>query len=134
MVEVRSGAGSIPASLEDLPHGGGGDLDAEDEEFAVDAPVAPARILPCQAQHQLADGADGARPARAPGAGPGRVAARQQVPVPAQHRLWPDQQPEPAEHVPWEPVQQGGQERPVGRGEPRPGLAQLPLQDRDLVA
>jgi len=32
------------------------------------------------------------------------------------------------------PVQQGGQERPVGRGEPRPVRAQLPLQDRDLVA
>jgi hypothetical protein len=61
------------------------------------------------------------------------VAARQQVPVPAQHRLRPDQQPEPSEHVPREPVQQGGQERPVARAEPRPGLTQLPLQDRDLV-
>ena len=50
----------------------------------------------------------------------GRVAARQQVPVPAQHRVRPDQQPEPAEHVAWEPVQQGGQEGPVGGGEPRP--------------
>jgi hypothetical protein len=73
-------------------------------------------------------------PARATGAGSGRVAARQQVPVPAQHCLGPDQQPELAEHVPWEPVQQGGQERPVGQGEPRPGLTQLPLQDHDLVA
>ena len=134
VVEVRSGAGSIPACVEDLPHGGGGDLDAEDEEFAVDAPVAPGRVLPCQAQHQQADGADGARSARAPGAGSGRVAARQEVPVPAQHRVRPHQQPEPAEHVAWEPVQQGGQERPVGGGEPRPGRAQLPLQDRDLVA
>ena len=41
---------------------------------------------------------------------------------------------EPAQHIPWEPVQQGGQERPVGQGEPRPGLTQLPLQDDDLVA
>jgi hypothetical protein len=46
----------------------------------------------------------------------------------------PDQQPEPARHVPWEPVQQGGRERPVAGEEPRPGRAQLPLQDRDLVA
>jgi hypothetical protein len=38
------------------------------------------------------------------------------------------------EHVAGEPVQQGGQERPVGGGEPRPGLTQLPFQDRDLVA
>jgi hypothetical protein len=61
------------------------------------------------------------------------VAARQQVPVPAQHRVRPAQQPEPAEHVAWESVQQGGQERPVGGGEPRPVRAQLSLQDRDLV-
>jgi hypothetical protein len=54
--------------------------------------------------------------------------------VPAQHRPGPHQQPEPAGHILWEPVQQGGQERPVGQGEPRPGLAQLPLQDDDLVA
>ena len=130
---VRSGAGSIPACVQDLPHGGGGDLDPEDEQFAVDAAVAPGRVLPCQAQHQQADGADGARPARAAGPGPGRVAARQQVPVPAQYRLGPYQQPEPAEHVPGEPVQQCGQERPVDRAEPRPGLTQLPLQHRDLV-
>ena len=102
-------------------------------QFTVDAAVTPAGILPCQAQHQQADGTDGPRPARALGAGPSRVAARQQVPVPAQHRLRPDQQPEPAKHVPREPVQQGGQERPVARAEPRPGLTQLSLQDRDLV-
>jgi hypothetical protein len=62
------------------------------------------------------------------------MAACQDVPVPAQHRLWPDQQPESAKHVPWEPVQQGGQEHPVARAEPQPGRAQLPLQHRDLVA
>jgi hypothetical protein len=55
------------------------------------------------------------------------------APVPAQHRFGAHQQPDPAKHVPWEPVQQGSQERPVARAEPRPGLAQLPLQDRDLV-
>lgn len=32
-----------------------------------------------------------------------------------------------------EPVQQGGQERPVAGAEPRPRLTQLPLQDRDPV-
>jgi hypothetical protein len=61
------------------------------------------------------------------------VAAGQQVPVPAQHRVRLDRQPEPAEHVAWEAVQQGGQERPVGGGEPRPVRAQLPPQDGDLV-
>ena len=69
----------------------------------------------------------------ATGARPCRVPARQQIPVPAQHRLGPDQQPEPAQHVAWEPVQQGGQERPVARAEPRPGRTQLPLQHRDLM-
>jgi hypothetical protein len=62
------------------------------------------------------------------------MAARQQVPVPAQHRLRPYQQPEPANYLPWELVQQGGQERPVARVEPRPSLAQLSLQDCNLVA
>jgi hypothetical protein len=76
VVEVRSGAGSIPACRRDLPHGGGGGPDAEDQQFAVDAAVAPAGILPCQAQHEQADGADGGRPSRAPGTGPGRMTAR----------------------------------------------------------
>ena len=100
----------------------------------MDTPIAPGRVLPCQAQYQLADGADGARPARALGPGSGRVMAGQEIPVPAQHRVGPHQQPEPAEHVAWDPVQQGGQERPVGGGEPRPDRAQLPFQHRDLVA
>jgi len=72
-------------------------------------------------------------PAGVPGPGSGRVAARQQVPVPAQDRFRPGQQSDPAEHVVREAVQQGGQECPVGGGEPRPVRAQLPLQDRDLV-
>jgi hypothetical protein len=61
------------------------------------------------------------------------VAARQQIPVPSQHRIGAHQQPDPAEQATGEPVQQGGQERPITRGESRPGRAQLPLQDRDLV-
>ena len=61
------------------------------------------------------------------------MAAGQQVPVPAQNRVRPHQQPEPAQHIPRQPVQEGGPERPVARKEPWPGRAQLPLQDRDLV-
>src|SRR5438477_13046958 len=72
------GRGVDPGLLQDLPHGGGRDLNPEHEQFAVDAALAPAVVLPCQAQHQLADGADGARTARALGPGPGRVAARQE--------------------------------------------------------
>jgi len=123
-----------PGVVEDRPYGGRGYLDAEYEEFAVDAPVTPARIVLREAQYQQADRTDRERPARASGPGPGRVTAGQQVPVPAQHCVWPYQQPEPAEHMPWEPVQECGQERPVGRGELRPGTAQLPFQHGDLVA
>jgi hypothetical protein len=62
------------------------------------------------------------------------VAVGQQVAVPAQHRVGTDQQPDPAEQAAGEPVHEGGQERAVAGGEPRPGRAELPLQDRDLVA
>ena len=51
LVEARSGAGPIPACYR-IPHRGGGDPDPEDEQFAMNGPVAPTRILPCQAQHQ----------------------------------------------------------------------------------
>ena len=47
---------------EDLSHGRGGNLQAEDKEFAVDAAVAPARVLLRQAQNQDPDGAG--RPGR----------------------------------------------------------------------
>ena len=60
--------------------------------------------------------------------------AGDQVAVPAQHGLRPDQQPEPAQHVAGERVQQRGQQRPVSRSEPDLLAAQLPLQDRDLMA
>jgi len=44
---------------EDVPEGGRGQVVAEVHEFTVDASVAPARVLPGQAQHQRADrGAD----------------------------------------------------------------------------
>lgn len=41
---------------EDLPHGRGGDFDAQDEKFAVDAAVAPVRVLLREAQNQDPDG------------------------------------------------------------------------------
>jgi hypothetical protein len=57
---------------------------------------------------------------------PGRDLAawrREQVTVPAKYGIGPDQQRDP-----------GGQEGPVAGTERGPGAAQLPLQDRDLVA
>ena len=53
--------------------------------------------------------------------------------MPAQHRVGPHQQPEPAKNVAWEPVQQGAGS-PVAGQEPRPGVAQLTFQQCDLVA
>jgi hypothetical protein len=95
----------------------------------MDAPVAPAGILAGQAQNEQPDGPHSAGPAWAPGAGPGCVAAGQQVAVPSQHRAGADQQPDPVGQAAGEAVQQGGQEYPVRSGEPRPGGAGLPLQD-----
>ncbi|MEV0495656.1 hypothetical protein, partial [Streptomyces atratus] len=40
---------------EDVPHGGGGHLVAEAGEFAVDAPMAPSRVLGRHAQDQDSD-------------------------------------------------------------------------------
>ena len=62
------------------------------------------------------------------------MAAGDQVAVPAQHRVRAHQQPQPAQHVARQPVQQRGQERPVSRVEPHPLLAQLAFQHRDLMA
>jgi len=35
-----------PGILQDLPHGGGGHLRAQDEQLTVDAPISPARDSP----------------------------------------------------------------------------------------
>jgi hypothetical protein len=61
----RACGGGVDAGLgENLPHGRGGDLQAPDEEFAVDAAVAPVWVVLGQAQDQDSDGPDGAWPAR----------------------------------------------------------------------
>ena len=61
MEELRPGdlgsfRGSIDAvGFEDLPDGGGGDPVAEAREFAVDAAVAPGRVLGGEAQDESTD-------------------------------------------------------------------------------
>lgn len=54
--------------------------------------------------------------------------------MPAQHPVRPHQEPDAAEQVAREAVRQGGQECTVASREAWPGRAELPLQDRDLVA
>ena len=41
----RRGAGVNPGGVQDLPHGGGSDLVAELDEFALHAPVSQRRIV-----------------------------------------------------------------------------------------
>ena len=47
--EVPVGRRVDAGVVEDLPNSGGGDLDAQDEEFTVDAAVPPRTVLPSQA-------------------------------------------------------------------------------------
>ena len=120
--EVRPGGGGasgrgVDAGLvQDLPHRRRGDLHPEDEQFAVHAPVTPRRVLRGPGAAPGADRAHGARPAAARC---GRdIAAwrratrsrcqRSTVSGRTSSRILP--------HVAWEPVQQGGQQRPVGGG------------------
>jgi hypothetical protein len=61
------------------------------------------------------------------------VPAADQVAVPAQHGLGAYQQPDAAQHVAGQLVQQCGEERPVGTGEADLLTVQLPFEDRDLM-
>jgi hypothetical protein len=119
---------------ENLPDGGRGDLDAQDEQLAVDAPVAPRAVLPRQAQHKNAYRSDGAWPSRTLRTRDPGVTCGDQVTVPTQHGLRTHQQSDLAQHVTGEPVQQGSKEGPIGRCEPDPRTVQLPPKDRDLMA
>jgi hypothetical protein len=79
-----------------------------------------------------ADGNIGTR--RVEAAGDPSVASGDQIAVPAEHGFWAHEQPDPAEHVAGEPVQQSGEEGPIRRGKPHSFALQLSLEDRDLVA
>jgi hypothetical protein len=78
--------------LQDLPYCGGGDLDTERGQFAVDTPVAPGGVLLGQPQHQGADGLDSARASWPSGCADCGVPTSQQIAVPPQEGIWADQQ------------------------------------------
>ena len=99
MLQVRSGAGSDPGLFQDLPYGGGGHLHPQHQQVAVQPSVPPLGILAGQAQHQGADGTHRPRPTRALWSGHLRMAAGEQVTVPAQYRIGAHQQPHSAPHV-----------------------------------
>ncbi len=119
--------------LEDLPDSRRRHLDTEHLQLAVHPPIAPARVLPHQAQNQQPDGADGRWTARPLGSGASGVPTGNQVTVPTQHRVRPHQQPRPAQCTARQPVQQRRQQCPVRSGEPHPRPGQLALQHGDLM-
>jgi hypothetical protein len=58
--QERGSGGAVPLRcgvdavlLEDIPQGGGGDLDAEGGELAVDTPVPPTGVVVCEPEHQV---------------------------------------------------------------------------------
>jgi hypothetical protein len=98
----------------------------------VDSSVTPTGIVARQTQDEGSDTAHGRASAGLSGAREPGVAAAQQIAMPAQDGVGGDEQQEPSQWWSGELVEQGGEERPVGRCEP--GSVDLALQDGELVA
>jgi len=127
-----SGCWWDPGVGQDLPHGRGRHPDAESGEFAVDAPVAPARVLPGQSNDQRSDvvvGGWSARPLVPRFAGP---ASAEDVTPPAQHGLRRDHETQAGSPSPRDDLDKRREQRPVRPGRLRPGR-HLALQDCELV-
>ena len=127
VVAVGRGAGVEPVAAQRGADRGCRDPDAEPEQLALDALVAPAWILPRQADDQLLQLLVKWRsPGSAVRVGPG---AGDEPPVPAQQRLRPDEKARPA----------GSGQRTADRGEHRtvdrsePGSWGLAAQHGQLV-
>ena len=91
---VALGCGLDAVGFEDLPRGGGGDLDSQSGEFAVDSPVAPAWVFPDKAEDEGLDTADGGWAAWPFRAGCSGVVSAEKVAVPAQDGVGGDDQVE----------------------------------------
>jgi hypothetical protein len=119
--------GVQPTPTQHRPDGGGRDSDAQVLEFALDPLVAPARVLPGQADDQLSHvlvqrWSAGLVVRVGPCAG-------HQASVPAQQRLRPDDETGPAgsgQHA-----ADGSEQRSVGG--PEPGSSRLAAQHTELV-
>jgi hypothetical protein len=103
---------------------------SQDGEFAVDSAVSPAGVVVRQAPDEGSDAADGG--ASAGSCGARCAAAVQQVTVPAQDGVGTDDQLKLSQGGSRDLVEQGSEERPVGRGEP--WFIDSALQDGELVA
>jgi hypothetical protein len=101
-----------PRLLEDRPDGARRQLDSEPEQFALDPPVAPARILPGQANHQLTHLVLRRRATGTPVRI--RPTARDELTMPTQQRPKRHEQ-RPLPDVPWQYAAERSQQRPVSR-------------------
>jgi hypothetical protein len=98
---VALGYGLDSVALQDFPHGGGGDRDAESGQLAVDASVAPTGVLPRQAHDEGSDTANRRRPAGPFRAGRVGVVTAEQVAVPTQNGIGRDDQVQLPQLRPW---------------------------------
>jgi hypothetical protein len=109
--QARSSWGGVdPVAAQDVPDRARGEREAEPGQFAVDALVAPARILRRQPEHELARLRDHRRPAlRVSGEAP---AAADELAMPAQKRRRLDEQRTHARQRPAECCQEDAVSRP----------------------
>jgi hypothetical protein len=119
-------------ALEDLPHGGRRDADAEGRKLPGDAPVTPVLVLAGHAQHQVRDVPMRPRPAR-PTPGLLHPPAPDEVAMPAHNRARHDQTREPSPPGARDEREQGGHQRPVSPRQANPARL-LPLEHCYLVA
>jgi hypothetical protein len=104
------------------------DFHPKAQGFSPDAPIAPARVLPRQADDQLLDSSSsGGRPRSTTRVAP---CAGDQPPVPAHQGLGPDEEARPAR--PRQDTADGGEQGPVGRLQRRSGS--LAVEDGELLA
>jgi hypothetical protein len=110
LASTRFGAGSISALLKDRPDSARRQPDAEPEEFALDPPVAPARVLAREAHDELTDVSGGRGPTGA--AVRIRPAARDEFAVPPQQRRGRHEQRR-LPGLPWQHAAKCRQQRPI---------------------
>ena len=127
---VAPGCGLDVVGLEDLPHGGAGDIDTEGGQLTVDSPVPSAGVLPGQPQDEDLDAAEGGWLAGPFRPGLFGVAATEQIAVPAEHRL--------GETIQWSRAsrERGSRCRTAARNARSDGVSRLAgpaLQDGQLV-
>jgi hypothetical protein len=116
-----------PVAPQRGPDRGCGGLHAKMEQLALDAPVAPARVLRRQPDGQLLHVRGQWRPASLVRVGPG---AGDQASVPAQQRVGRDEEAGPA--TSGQHAADRGEQRPVGGFQP--GAGHLAAEHRELVA